>query len=464
MRNFRTLIISVALLFSNEVHPTPFVIIGATLIDGTERAPIKDSVVIVLKGRITAVGKRGQVQVPMGAQVFNAQGKWIVPGLIDAHIHFFQSAGLFTRPDIIDLTNRRPYSEEISWIRQRIPFTESAYICSGVTSVVDMGGPFWTIDLKQKSSEMSRAPRITVTGPLLSTYIPRELQTDDPSNLDLGNPDQARARVRQVLKQGADLIKIWFIQTGDPAAQLPSIRAAISEAHAKGARVAVHATELTLARLAIEAGADILVHSVSDQRVDSSFLQLLKERNVIYIPTLLVGERYREVLSGKQPKLSPIEKLCGDPEVIATWAEPHRSQNGSAFRDLPMAQENLRRVAAAGITIASGSDAGNIGTLHGPSLHRELELMVQAGLSPERALLAATRDAAKVIHPKPELGTLEAGKVADILILSADPLSDIQNLSKIEKVIKGGQVLNHQLPSHSPDPLPIDLDLKLMKP
>jgi imidazolonepropionase-like amidohydrolase len=421
-----------------QVPSAPLAILGATLIDGTDLAPIKDSAILLSMGKIVAVGKRGQIAIPTDAQVINAQGKWIVPGLIDAHVHFFQSAGLFTRPDVIDLRNRRSYAREIAWIQRRIPYTLSRYICSGVTSVVDLGGPFWTIALKQKSSEINKAPRVTATGPLLATYIPKELQTNDPSMLELGTPEKAREEVRNILKQGAELIKIWFIQTGDPTSQMPSIRAAISEAHAKGARVVVHATEMALARLAVGAGADILAHSVSDELVDTSFLQLLKERNVIYIPTLMVSERYREVLSNKLPKLSLVEKLCGDPEVIATWAEPHSNRNRSAFRNNSIAQENLRRVAAAGVIIASGSDAGNIGTLHGPALHRELELMVQAGLSPQRVLLTATRDAAKVSRSEQELGTLETGKLADLLILNADPLGDIQNLSKISKVIKGG--------------------------
>jgi imidazolonepropionase-like amidohydrolase len=436
------LLFSPSLRQSEHVPSAPLVILGGTLIDGTDRAPMKDSIILLSMGKITAVGKQGQIAIPRNAQVINAQGKWIVPGLIDAHVHFFQSGGLFTRPDIIDLRNRRSYSDEIARIQERIPYTLSRYICSGVTSVVDMGGPFWTVALNQRSSELNKAPRIIAAGPLLSTYIPKELQTSDPPMLELGNPEKAREGVRNILKHGAELIKIWFIQTGDPIAQLPGLRAAISEAHANGARVVVHATEMAVARLSVEAGADILAHSVSNELVDTSFLQLLKKRNIIYIPTLMVNERYREILDKKSPKLSSIEKHCGDPEVIVTWTEPHSNRKRFDFRSDSIAYENLRRVGAAGVIIASGSDAGNIGTLHGPSLHRELELMALAGLSPKRVLQSATRDAAKVIHPKQDIGTIEAGMLADLLILNADPLSDIQNLSKIENVIKGGQIFN----------------------
>ena len=108
---------------------------------------------------------------------------------------------------------------------------------------------------------------------------------------------------------------------------------------------------------------------------------------------------------------------------------------------LPIEQANLRVVVAAGVTIAAGTDAGNIGTLHGPSLHRELELLVEAGLTPEAALLAATRDAARVFSATPDLGTLEPGRRADLLVLEADPLADVRNLRRIRQVVRAGLVV-----------------------
>jgi imidazolonepropionase-like amidohydrolase len=100
----------------------------------------------------------------------------------------------------------------------------------------------------------------------------------------------------------------------------------------------------------------------------------------------------------------------------------------------------LKRLVEAGVTIAAGTDAGNIGTLHGPALHRELELMAEAGLTPMQVILAATRDAARVFAAKPEFGTIEAGKLADMLVLDADPLADVRNARRIRQVIQGGRV------------------------
>ena len=275
----------------------------------------------------------------------------------------------------------------------------------------------------------------------MSTYIPEKLRLKDPQFIALGDTKTAEQAVEEISKRGGDLIKIWFLQRGFSKANLESMRAAIVKAHSKNIRVAAHATELALARLAVDAGVDILVHSVTDELLDSNFLELLKKNKIIYIPTLQVKKGYRDVLQ-KTHELIPIEKACGDPHVISTWAELRAPQDDSDDEDDGIAQENLRRVAKAGITIAAGSDAGNIGTLHGPGLHRELELMVQAGLSPFAALLSATRNAALVISPEPQVGTLEVGKKADLLILNQDPLKDIRNLSKIETVIKDGKISN----------------------
>lgn len=411
-------------------------LVGGTVVDGTGNLPVENAVIIISEEKIVAIGTRDRVPIPAHARVINADNTWIIPGLIDAHVHFAQSGDLYTRPDAIDLRSVRPYADEVAWLKKRIPYTMSRYICSGVTSVVDFGGSLWTLDLKKRFRNDKNAPRISACGPLLSTYVPEELTISDPPIIALGTPEQARAHVRQFINQGAELIKIWFLNKGTDAL-LMSIKATIDEAHAHNTRVVVHATEKAIAQIAIDAGADILAHSVRDEILDSEFIDLLKKKDIIYIPTFQVNEGYHEVLNG-QIKLNDIEKSCGDAEVIATWDELPEPQ-GENLENGAVAKENLRRVANAGIKIAAGSDAGNIGTLHGPALHREMELMVEAGLSPMRVLVAATRDAAFVVDKQPLVGTLESGKLADLVILEGNPLADIRNLSKIKMVIKNGK-------------------------
>ncbi len=424
--------------------------VGATLIDGTGGASRLDATVLIEDEHIRAVGNKSELAIPKDARVIDVGGKWIVPGLIDAHVHFFQSGGLYTRPDVIDLRAIRPYEREIAGIRERLPATLAHYLASGVTSVVDMGGPNWTFEVRELARRRLQAPRVAMAGPLISTTLPSALKSGDPPIAQVKSPEEARAAVRRQSRRRPDLIKIWFIPAwGWPLSmQVDWVAAAIEESHAQGLRVAVHATELEVARAAVEAGADILVHSVRDRRVDDPFIQLLKKRAVLYVTTLALNEGYREVLQEKV-ELTEFERRGGDPEVLATLDDlealpPWKrwSQWLTHWPGPEISFWNLKRLHANGIHIAAGSDAGNIGTLHGAGLHRELELMAEAGLPPAEILTAATLGGARVMGRAADLGTLEPGKLADLLVLEADPLADIRNLRRIHSVVKGGRVFD----------------------
>lgn len=422
-------------------------VVGGTVIDGTGRAPLADATVVMRAGRIRAVGPRDRVPLPPDAEVIDARGKWIIPGLIDAHVHFFQSGGLYTRPDVIDLREVRPYAEERRGIAQRLPQTFARYLASGVTAVLDTGGPRWNFEVRQRAAETPLAPRVAVAGPLISTIANEVLALDDPPIIQTDTPQAARASAREQLARRPDFVKVWFIHRpgDDIAEQARLVEAVAAEAHAAGVRVIVHATELEVARAAVQAGADVLAHSVDDARVDEDFVRLLKERNVVYITTLMVQEGYREVL-GQDVRLTDIERRLGDPAVIVTFDDLARLRPGAGWR-MPASRRrimgwNLRRLHEAGVTIAAGTDAGNIGTLHGPALHREMEMMAQAGLSPEAVLIAATRGGAQAMRRSADLGTIEPGKLADLVLLDADPLADITHTRQIHRVIKDGKVLD----------------------
>jgi hypothetical protein len=230
------------------------------------------------------------------------------------------------------------------------------------------------------------------------------------------------------------------------------VKAAIAEIHRHKIRAAVHATELETARLAVEAGADILVHSVFDADVDDRFVALLKERNVIYTPTLIVNEGYREVLR-QRIQLTPAEHRLADPFAVATlfdlqhipasdlpeWLVQNITNAKPVEPDV-VAMRNLKKLHDAGVVVAAGSDAGNIGTLPGPALFREFELMSDAGLTPAQILISATRGGAQLLGRSDRLGTIEPGKLADMVLLNSDPLADIRNTADIHAVIKDGVV------------------------
>ena len=452
MSTWKISLATFCLLFASVVaaqqQQSVTVIQGATLITATGRPTVRNGAIVIEGGRIRDIGPRNEVRVPNNAQVVDARGKFVIPGLIDAHVHFSQSGGLYTRPDVIDLRSRRPYEKEMAWIKEHLPSTFERYLSSGITGVVDCGGPMWNFDVRDIASKTKKAPRVAVAGPLISTFLPPTTPTDDPDIVKPNSPDQAREMVRRQLDRQPDLVKIWWIRRpGDNLDQQVEIMsAAIQESKARRVRVAVHATELETAKAAVRAGADILVHSVTDRLVDNEFINLVKSRDILYITTLWVEDGYRMVLN-QQAALNDIEQKNGDPEVIATWSDlakiPPTEIPGGAPRvppapKRPIAFDNLMLLDSAGVRIVAGTDAGNIGTLHGPALHRELEMMASAGIRPMEILVSATKNAAAVMG-QADVGTLEKGKYADLLILDADPLVDIKNTRKIFKVMKAGE-------------------------
>jgi len=449
------LLILTAILFwlspPAATQTSPLIIIDhPTIWDGTGNPPIKNGAIVIQGDRIQQIGTRGNIKPGPGMTVIDATGKFVIPGLIDAHVHFDQSGDVFTRPDAVDLRGVRPYAEELAWTKNRLPVTLMRYLACGITSVVDMGGPLWTFEVRDLANKTLLSPRVAVAGPLISTEAELSFAATDPPVIVANTPEEARDLVRKNAYRFAYLTKILFIHArGDIEKQFAVVKAAAEESHMRGIRVAIHATELELAKMALRAGADILVHSVEDQRVDREFINMAKTKNVLYITTLIVNEGYDEVF-GQAVKLNDIEEELGDPQVIATWSQlakvPANQIPGgvppATLRDTQKNQLlNLQLLESAGVRIVAGSDAGNIGTLHGPALHREFELMAESGMRPVDILTAATKNAASVMGRDADLGTLEKGKIADLLILDADPSRDVHYFRRIFKVIKNGAII-----------------------
>lgn len=447
-----SLFLLAVVVLSATPQVVPLILIDhATIIDGTGGVPLKNGAIVIQGERIQQIGPRGVIKPGPGVTVIDATNKFVIPGLIDAHVHFDQSGDIFTRPDGLDLRKIRPYMQELQWTKDRVSVTLMRYLACGITSVVDMGGPLWTYEVRDGGNKVTNAPRVAVAGPLISTADEGTLNPADPPVIVATTPEMARELVRKNAERHPDLTKILFVRgSGNLDKQFEVVKAATEESHAHGIRVAVHATELELAKMAMQAGADILVHSVEDKRVDRAFLDLAKSRNILYITTLIVNEGYDEVF-GQSVKLTDIEQEFGDPQVIATWSQLAKTPANEIPGGVPAANlrdtqktqfANLQLLDSAGVRIAAGSDAGNIGTLHGPALHREFELMAEAGMRPADILMAATRNAAAVMGKDKDLGTLEKGKYADMVILDADPMRDVHAMRKIVKVIKNGVLIN----------------------
>ena len=439
----------VAPLLAWQTPVERIVIDRVTIFDGSGSPVIKNGAIVIQGDRIIDIGYRGNITGGRGVTILNASGKFAIPGLIDSHVHFDQSADIYARPDAIDLRGVRSYADEIAWTRERLRETVMRYLRAGVTGVVDMGGPLWSLDFRDSANKWTDAIHVAATGPLISTVAEPQLESEDSPVLLMETPEDARDLVGRVAVKKPDLIKILFIlRPGeDLDRQSGLVAVAIDESHRRGIRVAVHATRLDTAKAAMSAGADILVHSVDDRRVDAEFLAMLKARKIVYMPTLMVTERYDAVFNNSV-KLLEIERRLGDPEVIRSWDELHRIPvekipggipHPMLLASRPIEFLNLQLLAAADMRIAVGTDAGNIGTPHGPAIHREMELMVEAGMRPFDVLVGATRTASEVMGKGHIIGTLSKGKLADLVLMNADPVINIRNTQKIFRVMKGGQ-------------------------
>jgi hypothetical protein len=300
-----------------------------------------------------------------------------------------------------------------------------------------------------------------MTGPLLTTYTPpvyNNLHDDEPFYL-MKTTEEARAYVQKQLPLKPDFIKIWYIVIGqnkDSAARasLPMVQAVIDESHRNGLRVAVHATERITAMISVHAGADYLVHDVEDEPVDAAFIQLLKSKGTVLCPTLVVAGNYGRALTGnyipsaddyKYAHPTPLNSMF-DMNFLKDTLLAKRYKmyfgNKAAFKTEDSIQTtNLKKMADAGVTIATGTDAGNIGTQHVSSYFDELRAMQDAGMNTWSLLQASTINGAKAIGRQNEFGSIKKGMRADMILLSKNPVNHIDNWKTIEWVINKGVAL-----------------------
>ena len=456
MKNVLTLLFFFSVV---TLHAEKISLVGATVINPADGKVMPNATIVINGDKIERVSMGKQDAASLGKQI-DCVGKFILPGYIDTHVHFFQSGDLFTRPDVADFHSVRPYKDEVAWIKSHLEDDSARYIRCGITSVVDVGGPMWNFEVRQKANATAKAPRVAVAGPLISSISREKLDLGDPPIVKIDSPEQAREFVRKLADQKADLMKIWYIVDKDHPVDSfrPIARATVEESHAHKIRVAVHATELETARAAVEEGADILVHSVYDKPVDDTFVKLLKDRHTILCPTLVVFERYGRVFSHLL-NLTKEEQAWGNPEVIASLDAtkvpqdklPDRVKQALADpkaaldrinKTYEAALPNLKKLEDAGVTIAAGTDAGNVGTIHGPALFREFQLMKEAGLTNMQILQCATANAAKLLGGETgaRIGKIDSGAFADLVILKSNPVDDIAHASDIDTVIKNGVI------------------------
>lgn len=432
----------------------PRAITNVTLIDGRGGAPVPNATVVLRDGKIDCAG--AACTVPDGVTVVDAKGMFVTPGLIDSHVHFSQTGWADGRPDALDVREAHPYDATVAELARNPERFARTYLCSGVTSVFDVGGYAWTLGLHDRFERDTRAPHVAAAGPLLSTLdhwlnLPGERQF-----LLLNDAESARRGVSYLASRGAKAVKVWYIVTPELPVEksAPAVAAAGEAARAAKLPLIVHATGLAEAKAALRAGATLLVHSVWDAPVDAEFIDLAKKNGTILTPTLIVGRGYIHMFAAAVNHAAPAvddPNGCVDRVTLAHLAETAKvatqltadtlrvRDDRTAARE-KIAALNLRALVAAGIPIATGTDAGNPLTLHGVSMYAEMEAMQAAGMTPMQVIVASTATASRAMGAQDVSGTIEKGKAADLVILAADPSRDVANFRSVRYVVRGGVV------------------------
>jgi imidazolonepropionase-like amidohydrolase len=387
----------------------------ATVIDGTGAAPRGDITLILENGRIREMGSSSSLRAPAGAQVIDATGKFVVPGIINAHGHVGD--------------NREPQ------LRQ--------YALYGVTTTTSMAMDADDIAQfkdQQKRGDLRGARILTVKYRFSTLPVPGP---------EIRTPEAGRAKVDEIVAKGADFIKVWVDpQEGRVPKLTPEFCAAVFEqARKHGKTTMAHIVEYEDARKMVELGVDILVHDVRDRELDGEFIATLKRKNVSVIPTLAREELL--FAYGQSPAWihDPffLRGLRGD-QAAGLSAKIEQQAKAQNLARLKQAFEtdriNLKKLVDGGVRVALGTDSGGDPQryfIQGFAEHHQMGLMAGAGLTTMQVIQAFSQKAAETLRIDKDFGALAKGKAADLLILDKDPLQDIRNMRSIAAVYLGGK-------------------------
>ena len=419
-------------------EPGGLALVGGQLIDGTGAPPVADSVVVIRDGRIETAGPRDTTPVPAGAETLDVTGKTIIPGLVNLHVHY------------------RDGPEEIE--RQ---FRSQLYY--GVTTARSIGSdsPERVAFLLEANAGRPDVPRAYTAG--LGFSRPGGFNAAGRNAPE--TEEEARAMVRDQIALGVHFIKMWVNEVAEPDLKItPAMRTVIiDEALRNGALPVAHIDDEADGRQLVEAGLRDLLHStvltfgpgagvpVDDPEPSPAFIQMCLDNGVSFTPTLSIVQNNWHF--AEHPELLDDPALRAafatyNPDALAGWDDPtHRADvvDAPGFEDRKAAfqqvQDFVKTMHDAGVKIALGNDAGTPNVPFGWGVHHEMELYVEAGLTPMDAIVAATATGAGQMPPlgEADFGTLEAGQIADLIVLNADPLADIRNTLAIDRVMRLGE-------------------------
>jgi imidazolonepropionase-like amidohydrolase len=427
------LLAAAALVFAQAASADTLLIDNVTVIDGTGRPPVTGASVLIDGDRIRSVS-RSPADTPRATRRIDGSGKFLIPGLVDMHIHL--PGGVEYGPE--GITDVEPnFDKGIRALH--------SYLYAGVTSIYDAGNnPDYILELREaeRSGELA-APRIFATGGIV-TYPGSHGSSEGATLVD--SWPEAIPALEAHLERKPDMLKLTFEERGwgsrpmIPILPVDLMQRIIQYYNDRGLRTTVHTSSEYRARQAIFAGVDSLAHPVIQGPVTDDFARLMGAKKIPMVTTLTIGENYSRLAEHPEYLDQPLYRATLTEEEI----EKLKTETRKEYQErkwtwwmqimTTIAQENLRKINEAGGILAAGTDQST-----GPALHRELELLVEAGIPPIDVLRIATLNGAIFLGRERDLGSIEPGKLADLVLLEADPSADIANARRIVEVIKNGR-------------------------
>ncbi len=407
-------IVAVTLLSIGEAAAQVTALTNATLIDGSGAAPQGNITIVMENGRIRDLGPGSATPAPAGATVVDLAGKFVVPGIINGHGH----------------VGPAPRDRQL---RQ--------YALYGVTTTTSMAAdPDDIVDYKarQKAGDLRGARILTVK---------YRFTTLESGGSDYKTPEAARQKVDEIAANGADFVKVWIDAQGGrhPKLTREFVSAVFDQARRHGKPTMAHIVELVDARMAVEEGVNLLVHNVRDQDIPADFLATLKARNVSVISTLAREEGMFRAGGGATDNpfftkgLTAAQTADLDKKLATLANDPARARLTRAFEQ---DKANVKRLSDAGVRLGFGTDSGGASErffVQGFFEHRQMELMIAAGLTPMQVIQSFSKNNAEALGIDKDFGTLAKGKAADLLVVAKNPLDDIANMRTMEAVYLGGR-------------------------
>jgi len=409
---------------------------NVTLIDGTGRPPVAGASVLVTEDRISLVSRQ-PIDPPPDTRRIDGAGKYLMPGLVDMHIHLQGSAEVTPEGLLVTSSDR---SKGVRALH--------SYIYTGVTSIYDAGNvPDYILSLRadERSGELV-SPRIFAAGGIV-TYPGSHGSNDFATLVD--DWPEAIPILEEHLARNPDVLKLTFEERGwgsrpmIPILPVDLMQHIIEFANDHGIRTTAHVSSEYRARQAIFAGIDALAHPVIQGPITDSFAKLMGAKKIPMVTTLTIGENYSRLAEHPEYLDEPLyrDTLTAD-EIEMLKTEKRREYQERKWTwwmkiMTTIAQENVRKIHDAGGILVAGTDQTT-----GPALHRELELLADAGISPLNIIRIATLNGAVFLGKEDDLGSVEKGKIADLVLLGADPTADIRNAAQVLQVIKAGQIID----------------------